>query len=195
MTHGSARPNPIEVYQGVAQSIVSTLGNVNVSQLSASTPCVEWTVQKLINHNINVQTFLHATLTGQTMDPGSMFQVDGPIPQEGAEAALKSITDTVISAAQGMDLSTVVTTPFGEMPAGHFIMMPMMDMVIHRWDLASATNQDNAIDSSIAEICLGVLGPEVVEGGRSMGAFGPEVVIPSTASAHNRLLGLLGRTP
>jgi len=74
-------PNPIEVYQGVAQSIVSTFGNVNASQLSASTPCVEWTVQKLINHNINVQTFLHATLTGQTMDPGSMFQVDGPIPQ------------------------------------------------------------------------------------------------------------------
>ena len=107
-------PNPIEVYQGVAQSIVSTLvstfGNVNASQLSASTPCVEWTVQKLINHNINVQTFLHATLTGQTMDPGSMFQVDDPIPQEGAEAALKSTTDTVISAAQGMDLSTVVTT-------------------------------------------------------------------------------------
>ncbi len=188
-------PNPIEVYQGVAQSIVSTFGNVNASQLSASTPCVEWTVQKLINHNINVQTFLHATLTGQTMDPGSMFQVDGPIPQKGAEAALKSITDTVISAAQGMDLSTVVTTPFGEMPAGHFMMIPILDLVVHQWDVASATNQNKAMDSAVAEICLGVLSPEAVEGGRKMGAFGPEVVIPSTGSAQDKLLGLTGRTP
>ena len=188
-------PNPIEIYQGVAHAIGHTFGGVTASQFSASTPCTEWTVQNLLNHNINVQTFLHATLTGKTFDPASMMQVDGPLPQEGAEAALKSITDSVISAAKGMDLSTIVTTPFGEMPAGHFIMVPMLDMVVHRWDLASATNQNNAIDSSIAEICLGVLSPEAVEGGRKMGAFGPEVVIPTTASAGDRLLGLVGRKP
>ena len=94
-----------------------------------------------------------------------------------------------------MDLSSIVTTPFGEMPAGHFMMIPMLDLVVHRWDMASATNQANAIDSSIAEICLGVLSPEAAEGGRKMGAFGPEVVIPATASARDRLLGVTGRTP
>lgn len=188
-------PNPIELYQGVAQAITSTFGGVNASQLSASTPCTKWTVQNLLIHNINVQTFLHAALTGKPLDPGSMNGVDGPLPQEGAEAALKSITDSVISVAHAMDLSTIVTTPFGEMPAGHFIMVPMLDMVVHRWDIASATSQNNVIDSSIAEICLGVLSPEAVEGGRKTGAFGPEVVIRSTASAHDRLLGLVGRTP
>ncbi len=124
-----------------------------------------------------------------------MNEVDGPLPQEGAEAALKSIADSVISAAHGMDLSTLVTTPFGEMPAGHFMMIPMMDLVLHRWDLASATNQNNTIDSSVAEICLGVLNPEMVDGGRKMGAFGPEVEISSTGSAQDRLLGVTGRTP
>ena len=124
--------DPIEIYQSAAEGIVSVAGSVSAGQLGSSTPCSEWTVKNLLNHNINVQTFLHATLTGQTMDPGSMFQVDGPIPQEGAEAALKSITDTVISAAQGMDLSTVVTTPFGEMPAGHFMMIPILDLVVHQ---------------------------------------------------------------
>jgi uncharacterized protein (TIGR03086 family) len=148
-----------------------------------------------LNHNINVQTFLHSTLTGGSMTPGEMFQVDGDLPFQGAEAALKAITEQVISAANGMDLSTVMATPFGEMPAGHFIMIPMLDMVIHRWDLASATGQNNAIDSGLAEVCLGVLSPEALEGGRQMGAFGPEVTIPTTGTVQERLLGSTGRTP
>ena len=188
-------PNPVELYQGAAQAIVPTVGGVNASQFGSNTPCTDWTVQNLINHNLKVQTFLHATLTGSEMDPGSMSQVDGPLPQEGPETALKSITDQVIATANAMDLATIVKTPFGEMPAGHFIMIPMFDLVIHRWDLASATGQNKNIDSSIAEVCLGVLRPEAVEGGRKMGAFGPEVVIPGGASAQDRLLGLVGRTP
>jgi uncharacterized protein (TIGR03086 family) len=187
--------NPIEVYQGAAQAIIPTVGAVNASQLSSSTPCTEWTVKNLINHNINVQSFLHSTLTGGSMTPGEMFQVDGDLPSEGGEAALKSITDKVIEAANGMDLSTVLATPFGEMPAGHFMMIPMLDLVIHRWDLASATGQNNAIDSAMAEICVGVLSPEALAGGRQMGAFGPEIVIPNTGSIQDKLLGSVGRTP
>ena len=103
-------PNPIEIYQGVAHGITHTFGGVNASQISASTPCTEWTVQNLLKHIINVQTFLHGSLTGKGMDPSSMSQVDGPLPQEGAEAALKSITDSVIAAAHAMDLSTIVST-------------------------------------------------------------------------------------
>ena len=188
-------PNPVEIYQGAAQAMTSMVGGVNAGQLISTTPCTEWTVQKLIKHNLNVQTFLHTTLTGGQMDPGEMSQVDGDLPQEGGEAALKSITDKVISTANNMDLTTIVPTPFGEMPAGNFIMIPMFDMVIHRWDLASATGQNKSIDSSIAEICVGVLSPEALEGGRQMGAFGPEIVIPSSGSIQDKLLGSVGRTP
>ena len=188
-------PDPIETYEGAAQALIPTFGGVNASQLTSSTPCTEWTVKNLLNHNINVQKFLHSTLTGGNMEAGEMYNVDGDLPPEGAEAALKSITDQVISAANGMDLSTVLGTPFGDMPAGHFMMIPMVDLVVHRWDIASATGQNNAIDSSIAEICVGVLSPEALEGGRKMGAFGSEVVIPSTGSIQERLLGSVGRTP
>ena len=188
-------PNPIEVYQGAAQALIPVFGAVNAGQLASSTPCAEWTVKNLINHNINVQNFLNSSLSGNAIDPGSMYQVDGELSQDSGEAALKAITETVIATANAMDLTTIVTTPFGEMPAGHFLMIPMLDMVIHRWDLASAIGQNNAIDSSMAEICVGVLSAEALEGGRQMGAFGPEVVIPSTGSVQDRLLGSVGRTP
>jgi len=188
-------PNPIEIYQGAAQAMIPTVGSVTAAHLGSSTPCTEWTVKNLINHNINTQNFLQATLTGAQIDPATMFNVDGDLPQEGGEAALKSIIDQVISTANAMDLSTIVATPFGEMPAGNSIMFPMLDLVIHRWDLASALGQDNTIDSSMAEICVGILGPEALAGGRQQGAFGSEVIIPASGSIQDKLLGSVGRTP
>ena len=44
--------NPIEIYQGAAQGMVSAAGSVNASQLSSSTPCSEWNVKNLLNHNM-----------------------------------------------------------------------------------------------------------------------------------------------
>ena len=73
-------PNPIEVYQGAAQALTPTIAVVNANQLGSSTPCSEWAVQNLIKHNINVQTFVHATLAGIEFDHSTMFQVDGPFP-------------------------------------------------------------------------------------------------------------------
>jgi len=119
-------------------------------------------VKNLLNHNIDVHAFLYSTLTGGSMTPGEMSQADGDLPFEGAEATLKATTEKAIVAANGMDLSTVMATPFGEMPAGNFMMIPMLDMVIHRWNLASATEQNNAIDSGLAEVCLGVVSPEAL---------------------------------
>ena len=183
--------DPIEIYQSAAEGIVSVAGSVSAGQLGSSTPCSEWTVKNLLNHNINVQKWLHATLMG--VDPQS-GEVDADLPKEGAEAALKSITDQVIATANTMDLTAAIATPFGEMPAGQFIMTPMMDMVVHRWDLASATGQNNSIDSAIAEICIGILAPQFLEGARKNGAFGREIVVPATGTAQERLLGAVGRT-
>ena len=110
--------DPLEIYKGAAQSIISTAGSVNASQLTSSTPCSEWTVKNLLNHNIHVQTWLQSILSGMDL---ITREVDQELPQEGAEAALKAITDKVISTANGMDLITPMTTSFGEMPAGQFI--------------------------------------------------------------------------
>jgi uncharacterized protein (TIGR03086 family) len=188
-------PNPVEVYEGADKLLVATFGGVNVGQLGSSTPCTDWNVQNLITHNLKVQRYLHSMFTDGSMEMAEMFSVDDDLPQEGAEASLKSVTDQVVSVANNKDLSAVIATPLGEMPAGHFMMFPLVDLVVHRWDLASATGQNKAIDSSMAEVCLGALGPDALEGGRQMGAFGPEVVIPSTGSVQDRLLGAVGRTP
>ena len=68
------------------------------------------------------------------------------------------------------------------------------DLVVHGWDLARATGQDETIDADEAE--------RVLEGAHGFGdAFrspqvaGPEVSVPADADVQTRLIAFYGRTP
>ena len=186
-------PNPIELYEGARDYMIPILGGVQASQLTGATPCSEWNVQQLIKHNLLVARFFNSILTGgEPVDP---FAVDGDLPEEGAQDAFAAGTNQVLEAIKvpGM-LEKVIPSPFGEMPAGNLLMMPFGDILIHKWDLAKATGQDLAMDSSMADACFQVFSG-IAEGARQEGVFGPEVTIPIDASSRDKLLGLTGRTP
>ena len=170
------------------------MAGVTEAQLNSGTPCTEWSVQSLINHALAVQNFGTSVISKGTPDMAAMGEVKHALPSEGAAAAFKSITDTTLAALKAANLEDTVTTPFGEMPGGNFIMIPIVDMVIHKWDLGKATGQNSDIDSALAELGIQVLTPGVAQG-REGGFFGAEVSIPASASAQDRLLGLSGRTP
>jgi uncharacterized protein (TIGR03086 family) len=68
------------------------------------------------------------------------------------------------------------------------------DLVVHGWDLARATGQDESIDAAdVARVQqqAEAFGPAL----RSPQAFGPEVEAPAGADAQARLLAFLGRAP
>jgi uncharacterized protein (TIGR03086 family) len=183
-------PNPIEAYEATIKVLTSIVAGVTEAQLSSSTPCAEWTVQALINHNLGVQGFFNSILSKL---PPVQRDVNGPLPQEGAEAAFKAVTDTTLATLKSLNLEEPVEAPFGTMPGGQLIMIGITDMIVHKWDLAKATGQDLTIDSSLAELGIQVLTP-IMSGGRGDN-FGPEIAVPAGASAQDRLLGLSGRTP
>ena len=189
-------PNPIELYEGAIQQILPILSGVRPAQLSASTPCSDWNVQNLINHNLKVAQFFYEVIAGTgSADPSVMGAVNDPLPPEGGRAAFEAGTARVLEAikAPGV-LEKVFDTPFGPMPGGHFLMLPVGDIVLHKWDLAKATNQNVSLDSGLAEACFGALS-QGIEQGRQAGFFGPEVTVPINASIQDKLLGLSGRTP
>ena len=191
-------PNIIELYKGATQYMLPILRGIKPDQLTSATPCSEWNVQSLINHQIKVADYLHAVI-GESgpLDYTSMFSVAGPLPSEGAEAAFEASTNRVLSVLETpVALDKVVDTgmPTGAIPAGMFARFPFSDIVVHMWDLAKATNQDASMDSSLAEAAYNVLVP-AVEGARQGGAFGPEVQVPINARIQDKLLGLSGRQP
>lgn len=186
-------PNPIDIYELTRSKLRPILEAVNSGQFGSSTPCVEWTVQNLINHALGVQHFAQSVLApGSGATPGG--DVNAPLPAEGAAAALDSITTDVLATLRSIDLSATVETPFGAMPGGQFIMVPIADMIIHTWDVAKATGQNTTLDAGLAETGYNVM-TGVAETGRANGAFGPEITVPGTASFQERMLGLSGRQP
>ena len=186
-------PNPIDIYEQAWAQLQPILA-ASSGQHTSSTPCAEWNVQSLINHALAVQTFANSTLSKANFDMSTMGNVDHPLPPEGAEAAFKSIADSTLATLKTINLADTVETPFGSMPGGQFIMVPITDMIIHTWDLAKATGQSTTLDAGLAEIGYNVIA-NVAAGGRERGAFGPEVVVPDTASFQDRMLGMSGRTP
>lgn len=123
-----------------------------------------------------------------------MGQVDHPFASEGVEVSLNSTTDQVLALLKSVDLEKPVETPFGEMPGGQFIMVPIADMIIHTWDMAKATGQSTTFDNGLAEVGYNVMvmaAPLI----RGAGGMGPEIVVPASASFQDRMLGLSGRQP
>jgi hypothetical protein len=89
--------------------------------------------------------------------------------------------------------------------AQHIDQVVSADMVIHGWDLARATGQDDTIDSEdVARLweTAQSLPPQLLEMMRTPGAFGPgvkvlgpEVKVDEDAPLQHRLLGVFGRDP
>ncbi len=186
-------PNPIELYEGAQDYMIPIISGVQASQLTGTTPCTEWNVQQLIKHNILVAEMIQSILTGGA--PVDAFAVGGDLPEEGARDAFVARTNQVLEVIKtpGM-LEKVIPSPFGEMPAGNLLMFPFGDILIHKWDLAKATGQDTAMDSSMADVCFQAIAP-MMEGARQGGAFGAQVAVTIDASSRDKLLGLTGRNP
>ena len=185
-------PNPVEAYEATVQSMQSIVSGVKADQLNAPTPCTEWNVQALINHNIKVSQFFNSILTGTGgVNP---MEMNVPLPPEGAAAAFEAATSGLLTTAKATDLEKVVEAPFGSMPFGHLLMIPFGDMLIHQWDLANATGQDTSLDSGLAEVCLHVL-EGLLEGGRDPNNFAEAVSVPASASIQDKLLAITGRQP
>jgi uncharacterized protein (TIGR03086 family) len=66
------------------------------------------------------------------------------------------------------------------------------EFVVHAWDHARSTGRPWHCEAEVADAAYTVT---IGEQGRQMGIFGPEVPVPDSAAALDRLLGLSGRDP
>jgi uncharacterized protein (TIGR03086 family) len=72
-------------------------------------------------------------------------------------------------------------------------MMNLSEVVVHTWDIATALGTDATIDPSIAAMLDTFLRSISLDPYRAHGAFGPEILVDSSAPPADRLLARLGR--
>ena len=190
--------NPIELYEAAAQGFRKTLSGVGLNQMGAPTPCTEWNVQALINHNLKVAAFVEGVYRENiTVSP---LDVGGPLPGGDALELLDAGIGNVLEVLKSVgSLDQKISSPFGEMTRAEFLMNPTWDLLVHTWDLAKGTSQSTTLDSHLVEICHNAFAPmmehmrEEEFGGVKI--MGPEVQVPASASLQDRFLGVMGRQP
>ena len=100
-----AMADPVALDEAARAKLLPALAGVKPGQLDDGTPCTEWNVQQLMVHNIKVAEFFFRVITGDgRADRLSTFEVDGPLPAEGIEAAFEAITNRIIEAARAPGL-------------------------------------------------------------------------------------------
>ncbi len=158
----------------------------------AGTPCPEWDVRGLVNHLVAGNLWAAELGAGATLDEvGDRFGGDvlGPDP-----VAAYTISAQAASAVFGRPgaLEKQCAVSYGPVAGSVYAGHRFIDVLIHGWDLATATRQDATLGGDLVEACRRTAEPQI-GALRSSGAFAGGVPVPPQASSLTRLLALLGR--
>jgi uncharacterized protein (TIGR03086 family) len=178
---------PLSLYRAAADRAVAVVDAVRDNQLEGPTPCSEWSVQQLIDHLVGGAEYLLAAATGAERGPS-----DGALGTDYRTCVDRVLTALELPGA----MERVCVSPLGfEWSVADAVAGTFMDVLIHTWDLARATGQDERLDPGLVEACSAMFLPEMPRRGREAGIVGPEVLLVEGASAQDRLLAAMGRTP
>ena len=188
----------MELFDAFDLAVASTaeiVKGTSASQLSAPTPCSEWDVRALLNHVIGTLWLADALFADHEprhpMAPGRLPAADlaGADPAAAyAEAAAAALA----AAGQGDALTRLHVTPLGEMPGPALAGFTTLDIVVHGWDLATATGQPADLDGRMAAHVLGFAEQAITPQTRAP-RIGPARTVPADAPLTDRLAAFMGR--
>ena len=173
-------------YARVAHGFVGRLEQCRREKLDAASPCEEWTGRDVASHVVHVHRRVLAALDGS--------DAQEPARDENLVAAFQDASQAVSAAlADPMRATKTVSGIFGEQPFEQLVgRLLCADTLIHSWDLAQATDQDDQLDADAVTKALEFLMP-IDEAIRRPGGFGPKLVPPPDADVQTELLAFTGR--
>ena len=112
------------------------------------TPCADWDVAELVNHVVGECLWAPPLLSGGTVaEVGDRF--DGDLLGDDPAAAWDAGAAQVAAAAAEVALDATVHLSFADVPAEEYLWQLTADLLIHGWDLARATGQDEVLDPGL----------------------------------------------
>lgn len=178
-------------YRARADAFEAKVAAVRSDQWENPSPCAKWTALEVVDHVIDMHGVMLGEAIARTDDPLTDFrearrQVEEALGSERARS--------------------VVATPGGQMTLeDHIDQVVSDDLVLHGWDLARATGQDETIPAADVERLWATaqsVPADLMERFRMPDAFGPgievygaEIPVPEDAPLQDRLLGYVGRDP
>jgi uncharacterized protein (TIGR03086 family) len=156
---------------------------------SRPSPCAGWVARDVVAHLVGwVPGFLHA---------GAGVEVtDGPATEDDPAGAWRHLADAVQAL---LDDPATAARPFEHPQAGHHTVegaiaaFILCDVLVHTWDLARATGQDETLDPELVRTHVAGLAAIDEAVLVASGHYGPRVAVSDGADDQTRLLALTGR--
>jgi uncharacterized protein (TIGR03086 family) len=177
-------PGPIDIWRPVAEKWSDVYAAVSDDDWSRQTPCADWNVRGLVDHNLDWQAGGGALL-GAAISPGDDWD------------AIRSAYEAHLSDLANLEGNV---PEFGGVPKQQLAAFLIGDLLIHSWDLARSIGADETLPPAAVEVVMDGLHhapPELLRGHDPLGhaMMGPEVEISPDASLQDRMLAFTGRRP
>ena len=202
MTDTAPQPNPVEIFEHAANRVHEIMAGVRQEQAGESTPCTEWNVRDLMNHVIGGAEVLAGSLEGNIpqgvggVSAVSSYSAEmevGRLAQAYADQSAR--VRTALRRPGAMEAST----PGGMMTVPQFLIAMATDHIIHGWDIARATGQDDTLNADVVQAAYRMMtspeGSMFVDMGRQMGFVGPAIEVAEDARLQDKLVAHMGRQP
>jgi uncharacterized protein (TIGR03086 family) len=175
-------PDLLDLYERASTWATEKVSGA-AEKLDARTPCDDWDVRTLLNHMLETERYFVSSARGEDAS------LPGPIPPATPsddpaadfEAVRRDMLDTYAEAGAIEKTGPALGVAFS-------------DLLVHGWDLARATGQDETMPAGLAAAAYGLVHGKFTDEQRK-GIFKPEVPIGDDASPQERLLAYTGRDP
>lgn len=187
--------NIANLHRSALDSTRRFVAGIESGQLGLPTPCDGWDVRELLNHIVAGNLWAAELACGRTIaDVGSDF--DGDMLGADATAAYDASADAAARAFEAPGaLDAPCAVSYGPVPGSVYAGHRLVDVLIHGWDLASATGQPTDLDPHLVAACWDVVRPQLSLL-QASGMFGVEVATGADdPDSQASLLAALGRTP
>jgi uncharacterized protein (TIGR03086 family) len=159
------------------------LRGIGPDDASAPTPCAKYTVDELLEHLLGSLRSL-GTAAGATM----------AVSEEGsAEVRVADASQVALESWRKRGLDGMVKLGDSELPAEVATKILSVELLVHAWDFAKATNQtvtvDDALSGYVLELARGLIAPRMRDGDR----FAAELQAGPDADNLARLVAFTGR--
>ena len=182
-----------DLYRRASGIFGANVHRVRPGQWDLPTPCTEWDVRALVNHVVGENRWAVPLFGGGTVaEVGDRF--DGDLLGTDPVAAWDESAAEALAVIDEMGaMERTVHLSFGDFPGREYAMQLFADLLVHGWDLARATGQDEILDPELVAACAGWFA-ELAPAYRDSGAVGPRPSVPGDADAQTLLLAEFGRT-
>lgn len=175
-------------YESVAAGFAARLDGADPARWDDQSPCTEWSARDVAAHVIRTHRTVLARL--DESEPGEV-DADGDLSAQWSE-----VSAAVLGALLDPErASFVVGGMFGEQPFELLVgRLVCTDTLVHTWDLARATGQDETLDPDAVARARDFLQP-IDETIRRPGGFAPKIEPAEGADQQTAFLNFCGRQP